>query len=340
MRPATAKSLPASTLCEWLHRESPGCTWLLRPDQSFEAVYGSAARLFGRAPGDWDHLKFAELFAPALRQAWSGRVARAFAGETLCATGRFHEQGPAYEITLFPVHAPDGGVLFAGGLAHEITDREALLATLAGLESDRARLSRLLHDQIGPQLSAAGMQLDLLRMDLAEKAPAPSARAAEVQATLENVIGLLREFGRDLCPPPERIGVRAALDRLAGNLRGSFRGNVRVLADGTAQPSPEMASALCRIAQEAAANAARHADCSTIEILLKSMRSGPTLEIRDDGLGFNPADGAARGRGLGLLIMRHYADRAGIDLQIESVPGKGTVVRAVCPGGRIARHAG
>jgi len=340
MRPATAKSLPASTLCEWLHQQSPGCTWLLRHDQRFEAVYGGASRMFGRAHSELDQLRFADLFAPALRQSWSGRVARALAGETLCATGRFSEKGLAYEITLFPVRSPGGGILFAGGLAHEIADREALLTTIENLETDRARLSQLLHDEAGPYLSAAGMQLDLLRMDLADKASPVFTRAAEIQALLETVIGRLREFGRELCPPPARIGVRAALDRLAGNLRSTFQGNVRVLADATAQPSPEVATALCRIAQEAAGNAVRHSGCSTIEILLKSMRSGPTLEVRDDGCGFSLADGAARGRGLGLLIMQHYANRAGIDLHIESTAGKGTLVRALCPDKQKAQAAG
>jgi signal transduction histidine kinase len=103
---------------------------------------------------------------------------------------------------------------------------------------------------------------------------------------------------------------------------------VRVFSDAAAQPPPEVAAALYRIAQEAAGNAARRAGCSVIEILLKSLRSGLALEIRDNAAGFDAADRVAGG--LELLIMRHFADRAGIELQIDSAPDSGTVVRALC----------
>jgi signal transduction histidine kinase len=119
------------------------------------------------------------------------------------------------------------------------------------------------------------------------------------------------------------------LDLLAGHLRADFKGNLRVLADATAQPEPETAAALYSIAQEAAGYAAQRAGCSTIEILLKSLRSGPALEIRDNGPGFD-ADHALQGGGLEFLVMRYFADRAGIELQIESAPDTGNVVRALC----------
>jgi signal transduction histidine kinase len=116
---------------------------------------------------------------------------------------------------------------------------------------------------------------------------------------------------------------------LAGSLRANFRGNIRVWADATATPPPHAATALYRIAREAAGNAVRHSGCTVIEILLKSLRGGPALEIRDNGCGFRVAD-ALHERGMGLLVMRYHADHAGVDLRIESAPGKGTVVRAVC----------
>ncbi len=166
-------------------------------------------------------------------------------------------------------------------------------------------------------------------MDLAESDFPITARTAEIQATLETVMGVVRDLHYQLNPDlAERVGLCAALDRLAGHLRTDFHGNVRVLADSTAQCGPAAAAALYRIAQEAAGDATRRAGCSTIEILLKSMRKGTALEVRDNGQGFDAAESVLQKDGLGLLVMQYHADRAGIELQIDSAPGRGTVVRS------------
>ncbi len=313
-----------------LLRQSPGCNWLLGPDRVFHAIYGDAPRVFGRAAVELEKANFTDLFAAPARPAWIGRVERVFTGQTLCAAGRFDERGPAWSITLFPVALPEGGIAFAGGMAHEMAENDLALRMLQGVETDRAALFRLLHDRVGQYLSAAGLQLDLLRMDLADSAFPIAARTAEIQATLEIVMGVVRDLHYQLNPEvAERVGLCAALDRLAGRLRTDFHGNVRVLADSTAQPGPAAAAALYRIAQEAAGSAAGRAGCSAIEILLKSMRRGTALEVRDNGQGFDAAESALQKDGFGLLVMQYHADRAGIELEIDSAPGKGTVVRAL-----------
>jgi signal transduction histidine kinase len=319
---ATARSLPPVALCEMLVRQSPGCAWLLKRGGAFQAVYGDAARVFGRTAAEMERLNFADLFAATARPSWAGRLKRVFAGETLGTAGRFRE-GATFAISMFPIQPAEGEIVYAGGVAHEMPEGELILRALETLENDRARLPQLLHDRVGQSLSAAGLQLDLLRMDLAESALPIPQRIGEIQAMLDTVMGLVRDVHRELNPAvAERIGLRAALDSLAGRLRADFKGKVRVFA--------EAAAALYRIAEEAACLAVRRAGCSVIEILLKSMRNGPTLEIRDNGPGFDAADRAFRGVGLELLVMQHFADRAGIELQIDSAPDKVTVVRAIC----------
>lgn len=338
MTPATAKTLPAAALCEMLLRRNPGCAWLLHCDGAFQAVYGDAARVFGRTASELEGLNFTDLFAPPARPAWIGRLERVFRGETAGASGQFGEVSPTFFITLFPVQGPEGEMFLAGGIAHHLREGDILLRTLESLESERARLSEIVHDRFGQSLSAAGLQLDLLRMDLAESGLPIPPRIGEIQAMLETAMELVRDVHRELNPAVAgRIGLRAALDRLAGRLRTDFKGNVRVFADATAQPSPEASAALFRIAQEAAGQAARRVGCSAIEILLKSLRSGPALEIRDNGPACDGAGAAFPAGGLELLAMQHFADRADIELQIDSVPHKGTVVRAFCrPANRLA----
>jgi signal transduction histidine kinase len=329
MTTATANPLPHAELCEMLLRQSPGCAWLLKRDGAFQAIYGDATAVFGRAAADLENLNFTHLFAPAACPSWTTRLERVFAGETLAATGRFGN-GATFSIAMFPIQPPDGEIVLAGAIAHEMPESRLVLRALEALESDRARIPQLLHDCVGQNLSAAGLQLDLLRMDLAKSALPGSPRIGEIQALLDTVMALVRDVNRDLNPAlAERIGLRAALDGLAGRLRAGFKGNVRVFADVTAQPAPEVAAAMYRIAQEATGLAARRPGCSTIEILLKSLRSGPALEIRDNGSGLDAADKPFRGAALELLVMQHFADRAGIELQIDNAPDKGTVVRAL-----------
>jgi signal transduction histidine kinase len=98
--------------------------------------------------------------------------------------------------------------------------------------------------------------------------------------------------------------------------------------DPSLKLNPVVAPALFHIAQEALENALRHAGCSAIEIAVKSTRDGPSLEVRDNGRGFDAADLAGGRRGLGLLSMEHYAAQAGLHLSIVSGRDSGTTVHA------------
>jgi signal transduction histidine kinase len=316
--------MTSASWCETLLRQIPGCAWLLKRDAVFHAVYGDATRVFGRPGADLEGRNFADLFEARARPSWLARVERVFSGETLCTSARFGESA-TFSLSIFPVRLTEGDIAFAGGLARETPEGNLVLRTLDALETERAQMSQLLHDRAG-NLSAAGLQLDLLQLELAGSGIAAAQRIGEIQTILENDMGLVREVYREFNPASAgRVGLAGALELLGGRLRAEFQGEVRVLADATAQPSGEAASALYRIAQEAAGQAVRRAGCSAIEILLESSPSGPRLEIRDNGAGFAGEDG-----GLEILVMQHFADRAGIELEIDSGLDKGTVVRALC----------
>jgi signal transduction histidine kinase len=118
---------------------------------------------------------------------------------------------------------------------------------------------------------------------------------------------------------------------LKARVRKRFTGTLRVNADPSLKLDPKIASAMYHIAQEAVENAVQHSSCSVIEIAVKSTRTGSSLEVRDNGRGFDPADTLGACRGLGLLSMEHYAAQAGLDLSIQSDREAGTVVRASAP---------
>jgi signal transduction histidine kinase len=193
-------------------------------------------------------------------------------------------------------------------------------------------VSKFLHDSVGQNLTALGLQLDLIRMDLEVVSPETCARAIEIQNQLGEMMESVREYSYELNPSTvERAGLRPALDRFASRIRERFSGMLRVNVDPSLKIDPKLAGAVYQIAQEAVENAVQHSNCSTIEIAVKSTRTGTVVEVRDNGRGFDPADLVAGRRGLGLLSMEHYAAQAGLELSITSTKEFGTTVRAALP---------
>src|SRR5437870_2311722 len=66
--------------------------------------------------------------------------------------------------------------------------RALALAALDQQQSVRGKLARLLHDDVAQMLSAVGMQLDILNMDLRETVPGIASRTAEIQSLLDHVV--------------------------------------------------------------------------------------------------------------------------------------------------------
>jgi signal transduction histidine kinase len=84
-----------------------------------------------------------------------------------------------------------------------------------------------------------------------------------------------------------------------------------------------------RVTQEAFNNIAKHARATEVDVECVAYDGEVSLRIRDDGVGFDPA---AVGPGsMGLRIMRERLDQAGASLEIDSAPGRGTTITAVCP---------
>jgi signal transduction histidine kinase len=310
---------------------------MVRPDRVFERVYGDSAAIFGKAAADLTGRPVAEALDAERAKTWLSRFARALAGETLFLRQR--DGDDTWQISVFPVRGRDG-TCYAGAIAREVTPwktaeqelRNTVLGALKAQEFERNMLSKFLHDAVGQNLTALGLQLDLARMDVETVSPETCVRIAEIQKVLETIMEQVREYSYHLNPSAvERAGLRSALDRLIIRIRERYNGGLRVNVDPSLKIDPKIASALYHIAQEAVENAVQHSGCSAIEIAVKSTRAGPSMEIRDNGKGFDPADILGGSRGLGLLSMEHYAAQAGLDLSITSNTEAGTAVRAAVP---------
>jgi signal transduction histidine kinase len=329
--------LDAGSLAEIFLQQSPACQWIISPDGAFAQMYGDPAPLFARSAGELLGRLPGDVLGPDEASAWRGRFARAFSGEMMLLRER--RAAGTWYVTVFPLRI-DGEIRFAGGSAREITPwsaaeqelRHTVLGALKAQEFERTMVSRFLHDSVGQNLTALGLQLDLIRMDLASVSPGTCLRVGEIQKLLEEMMESVREYSYELNPSTvERAGLRPALDRMAGRIRARFPGTLRVNVDPSLKLDPKLATALYQILQEGVENAVQHSGCSAIEIAVKSTRTGTVLEVRDNGRGFDPADLVSGRRGLGLLSMEHYAAQAGLELSITSTRETGTTVRAAMP---------
>lgn len=213
----------------------------------------------------------------------------------------------------------------------EAKEADWLIGFLQAREGERARLSRVLHDEIGQILSAAGLQLDLLRMDCAQVAGV-AVRVVETQKLLEQAVAQLRDLSYELNPSiVERVGLQTALEKLIARCRKSFPGAVQLRWDESLRMPAQAAQACYKIVEQALENAARHSGAGRIEVTVERKVDGVQIEVRDDGSGFRIEDAVPGPGALGLRLMEYHARSAGMAFSLASAPGKGTIVKAIYP---------
>jgi signal transduction histidine kinase len=211
--------------------------------------------------------------------------------------------------------------------------RTLALAALENKQCERGKLAQVLHDEVAQLVSGAGLQVEILRMDLQDRFPEIVSRTAEIQNLLERVVRHIRHLSYELNPDiVERAGLHPALDLLVGRFRREFLGSMHLAYTASVRIPIEVGVALERIAEEAVANAVKHANCDQIRITVKSTSDGEALQVRDNGVGFNYERERRMPRGLGLLMMDHWARKAGLDLSFPAPAGGGSIVSVVKAG--------
>ena len=107
----------------------------------------------------------------------------------------------------------------------------------------------------------------------------------------------------------------------------------RLDAGSLGEVAPDTEQALFRIAQEALTNVVKHASADSVAVHLERTDGAISLEVDDDGRGFDPSDRSISARRLGLVSMHERAVDLGGSLVVESELGHGTSVRAKVPAG-------
>jgi signal transduction histidine kinase len=201
---------------------------------------------------------------------------------------------------------------------------------LSAQETERRRISRELHDEVGQVLSAIAFGLGSARSALKDDNREEVFR--QLQLLLEMIernIGVVRNIALLLRPTMlDDLGLVPALKWLAREVSRSNSAEVDFVAEAFRDDLPEEhRTCIFRVVQEAVRNAARHSGAKLIRIHLRQEAAAIRASVQDDGEGFNPA----LEKGLGMIGMQERVIHLGGRLQIDSEPGRGTIVSFELP---------
>jgi signal transduction histidine kinase len=307
------------------------------------------AELLGRSLSLGGAGQFLDLVAPASRATFAtllggpgGPGGPGGAGEFLLVSGTDVTTPVWISLSTVPLDGGTGprGPLVRMAIITDLSERKRAEATRLDLmrrllsveDEERRRIARELHDETGQSLTALLVGLKVIeqrteRTDVREAAERLRAVAAQ---TVDNVGRLARGLHPSVL---DDLGLLAAARRYVADYAKGHGLEVDFRSEGlgTRRLPSLIQTTMYRILQEGLTNVARHSRATRVELELRLDGGGLELQIRDDGVGFDPATAEAARTGLGLHGMGERAALLGGTIEIRSAPGQGTTVHARVP---------
>jgi signal transduction histidine kinase len=207
---------------------------------------------------------------------------------------------------------------------------ELLRRIVSTQEDERRRISRELHDQLGQSLTALRLKLEGLKAEAGKRSKL-QGRIGELAEVVQRLDADVDYLAWELRPTAlDDLGLIVALSNYAQDWSKHFgvEVNFHSAGLGDARLAALAESNLYRIAQEALNNVAKHAEATSVDMLLERRGDNVVLIVEDNGRGFDHDEAHAPDgvRGMGLVSMRERAALVGGSIEIESAAGGGTTV--------------
>jgi signal transduction histidine kinase len=200
------------------------------------------------------------------------------------------------------------------------------------IETERLRIARELHDDLGQRLSALKMDLGWVKRRVPPDPPSLTGKLDEMAASLSEVVGTTRRICADLRPGVlDDLGLGAALEVLVSEFRRRQDVEVSLRTDAGVPVSEKLlGAAIYRIVQEALTNALRHSGASEADVWLRHERERLVLSVTDNGRGLSP-DAETHPQSFGIIGMRERVNSLGGTFELASGPRGGTRLVASFP---------
>jgi PAS domain S-box-containing protein len=209
--------------------------------------------------------------------------------------------------------------------------RQLLALNETNLENEKRHIAREVHDELGQVLTALRMDLALALIRHAAHEPELIGEFSGMKAQVDRAIQGVRSVATSLRPAVLDLGLVSAIEWLC--MEFTKHGEVECALHGFDQSleiDASRAVVVFRIVQEALTNIRKYAQACEVDITLEKREAELSLEIRDNGLGFDLAAVAQRGT-LGLLGMRERVISLDGRVEVHSAPGQGTTISVVIP---------
>ncbi len=331
---------------------APAIAWIKDASLRYTYVNQPFARYHGRAAEEMLGRDDRQLFGADLASYFRSHDEEVRSGRGAVQTVRQMQQPDGTTAHWLTVKFPFADAAGGNGLAGFAVDvsagvdaedkarryaedvRSLLNRLVQTQEAERRRVADELHDLIGQNLTALGIDLQALKQQLQSRGemiagPRLDAMAGLVETTIDAIRGVMT----DLRPAAlEEFGLVPALRWYASVF--SERTGIKVatqVAGAAARLSSDAELALFRIVQETLTNVAKHSGAASVKVAIL-YGDGVHLSVEDDGRGFADAAGArsAKRGGFGLTTMRERAQAHGGRLRVE-FPGRGTRVVVEIP---------
>jgi PAS domain S-box-containing protein len=237
-------------------------------------------------------------------------------------------------------HDSAGRIAGLRGTVQDITERklaEEALSSVNGRlieaqESERARIARDLHDDIGQRLVLLAMALDHVKGLQTDSSGETLRCLNALQKQTEEIMADVQALSHELHPPRLlHLGVVVAVRGFCSELSAQKNVDIVFRDENVAESLPaDVSLCLFRVLQEALQNAVRHSRVRYFDVCLRGTVDAVHLTIHDEGVGFD-VDAASRGPGLGLTSMKERLKLVGGELFIESHSTRGTTISARVP---------
>jgi PAS domain S-box-containing protein len=207
---------------------------------------------------------------------------------------------------------------------------------LTAEETERRRISRELHDELGGALAVLKLRLSSTGKNLGENQLVLREELGNNLKYIDEIIESVDRLSRDLSPSiVEDLGLSAGLRWLTDNYAKNYRAKVTFdIVDIDHLFLNESQIRIYRILQEALTNVGKHAQAKNVSVIIKENEDGISFALKDDGRGFDYEQVVTRDateRGLGLVSMEERVRMLGGSLDLRSQEGKGTRITFTIP---------
>jgi len=214
--------------------------------------------------------------------------------------------------------------------------RERITQVTLAQEEERRRISRELHDGLGPSLAAIVNKLRSCQYMVRADPQQAERELAEVTKSLKGHIQDVRHLIYDLRPlAVDQLGLVGAVQQQLERFGEETGIQAFSSMSGDIALDPLAEVTVFRVVQECLSNVQKHANASQVEVRLQAMTNGLEVSVQDNGQGFDPHKivSGSNGEGVGLLSMRERAELVRGCLSVWSSPGNGCQVVLYVPSG-------